>query len=146
MTIWVDADGCPVVKETIKLAKDNKLEVICVKNHAVSINDDYAKVVTVDMGSDLADYYIVNHMIGGDFVITQDNGLAAMVLAKNGIPVSINGVEITSETIDILLASRHTNKMNRRQGKRGTKFKKRTSEDNQKFFHRFHLILEKYLS
>lgn len=81
-TIWIDADGCPVVNSTINIAKQNSIPVIVVKNYSVQLNSDYAKIVTVDIARDSADYYIANNINSYDLVITQDYGLAAMVLAK----------------------------------------------------------------
>ena len=34
MNIFIDADGCPVVKETVALSKKNNLPVTIVKNYA----------------------------------------------------------------------------------------------------------------
>ncbi len=88
MRIWIDGDGCPVVNLAINIAKLQALPVTVVKNHAVQVNDDYAEIVTVDVSRDAADFYIVNHMMSGDIVVSQDYGLAAMVLAKKGICVT----------------------------------------------------------
>jgi len=46
-TIWIDADGCPVVNSTINIAKQNSIPVIVVKNYSVQLKSDYAKIVTV---------------------------------------------------------------------------------------------------
>ena len=66
MRIFIDADGCPVVDETINIAKKLNIPVVIVKNYAHVINSSYAEVVTVDLSSDSADYYIVNHMGKGE--------------------------------------------------------------------------------
>ena len=55
-TIWIDADGCPVVNSTINIAKQNSIPVIVVKNYSVQLKSDYAKIVTVDIARDSADY------------------------------------------------------------------------------------------
>ncbi|MCK8058609.1 MULTISPECIES: DUF188 domain-containing protein [unclassified Fusibacter] len=132
-TIWIDADGCPVVKESVRIAKKHHWNAVVVKNHAVQITSDYAAVITVDTTRDAADFYIANHMKQGDVVVTGDYGLAAMALAKSGKVITNNGRYITNETIDFVLETRHENKMNRMQGKRGTKIKKRTAGDNERF-------------
>ena len=125
MRIFIDADGCPVVDETINIAKKLNIPVVIVKNYAHVINSSYAEVVTVDLSSDSADYYIVNHMGKGDIVVTQDNGLAAMALAKEGIVINQNGYIIDNENIDAMLSTRHINRELRQRGVYVCKPKKR---------------------
>lgn len=127
MRIFVDADGCPVVNITIDLAKEYDLEVIIVKNYAHEIEDDYATIITIDIGPDSADYYIVNNLNKGDIVVSQDYGFAAMAIAKGAICITQNGFIITSKNIDGLLATRHINQKLRREHNIYSKFKKRSS-------------------
>jgi uncharacterized protein YaiI (UPF0178 family) len=68
-----------------------------------------------------------------DIVVTGDYGLAAMVLAKAGYVITNSGKYITNDNIDFVLETRHENKMNRMQGKRGSKIKKRTTDDDDRF-------------
>jgi len=137
MKIFIDADGCPVVKHTIRIAIKNKIQVMVVKNHSVHIenpNPTFVEVVTVDTSRDSADYYIANQLSEGDLVITQDYGLAAMVLAKKSYGMSQNGLIYSQFNIDQLLDRRHFNQeMRRKHKKHNSKFKKRTEEDNKKY-------------
>jgi len=133
MRIWIDADGCPVVDITIVIAKKYDLPVTVVKNYAVKIESAYAEIVTVDIERDSADYYIANHLSVGDLVITQDYGLAAMVLAKRGFCLNQNGREITALNIDFILDSRHQSRVARTQNQRGPRHKKRTTSDDADF-------------
>ncbi len=133
MRIFVDADGCPVVDIAIKVGKEYNLEVIVVKNYAHEIDDDYATIITVDISPDSADYYIVNQLEKGDIVISQDYGFAAMALAKGAICISQNGLIISSNNIDNLLASRHINQKLRREQNIYSKFKKRKESANIEF-------------
>lgn len=133
MKIWIDADGCPVVQSTIRIAKRLGIPVMVVKNHAVKIESDYAQVITVDLTSDAVDYYIANHLKPMDLVITQDNGLAAMVLAKQGVCMNQNGKIIDASNIDFILDARHLGRVARQQKQRGPKHKKRTLEDDLAF-------------
>lgn len=130
INIFVDADGCPVVNIAIDIAKEYKRDITIVKNYAHNISSDYANIVTVDISRDSADYYIVNHISPGDIVITQDYGLAAMILARGGIGINQNGNIITEENIDGMLNTRHINQKLRRQNIYTSKFKKRNSEAN----------------
>ncbi len=134
MTIWIDADGCPVVAAAARIASNYNLEAVIVKNHAHEIQSDTAKVVTVDKSRDSADFYIANHIQAGDLVITQDNGLAAMVLAKRGLCLNQNGIRISDENIDLLLDRRHLHQeLRRKHGIHAGKASKRNSDNNQAF-------------
>ncbi len=142
MRIWIDGDGCPVVNIAIKMAKTASVPVTVVKNYAVEVKDPYATVVTVDISRDAADFYIVNHMANGDIVISQDYGLAAMVLSKNGLCINQNGRQITRDNIDLILDQRHHSRVERTKNKKYTKFKKRSEEDNQHFMDAFAQVLQ----
>ena len=122
MKIVVDADGCPVVKQSIELAKEFGIEALVVKNYAHVIEDDYATIVTVDISSDSADYYIVNNVSKGDIVVTQDYGLAAMALSRGAICINQNGLVISDRNIDTVLDRRRINREARRKDGKYTKF------------------------
>ena len=143
MRIWIDGDGCPVVNNAIVIAKSEAIPVTVVKNHAVQVKSDYAEVITVDVTRDAADFYIVNHMDAGDIVVSQDYGLAAMVLAKKGICVNQNVREVTVQNIDLILNQRHHNRVDREKNKKFTKFKKRTREDDASFEDAFKTLIHK---
>lgn len=130
LQIWIDADGCPVVKETIGLARDYKIPVTLVKNHGVYLESDYATIITVEISNDAADFYILTQMAPGDIVVTQDNGLCAMVLSKKGHCIDQNGKIINEDNIDFLLQSRHISRKSRMQNQKSPKIKKREDQDD----------------
>lgn len=84
MKILVDADACPVVDLTVREAKARNIPVTLITDTAHVLNRTDAEVITVEKGSDSADFKLVNLVQKGDLVVTQDYGLAAMVLAKGG--------------------------------------------------------------
>ena len=135
MTIYVDADACPVVRETVDAAKRHGLPVtlLCDTNHALS--DDYASVVVIGAGADAVDFALVNRCKKGDIVITQDYGVAAMAQGKGAHPIHQSGMWYTDENIDRLLAERHISRKARMaHSKHHLKGpKKRTSEDDERF-------------
>lgn len=135
MKVLIDGDGCPVVKETIHLCKQKGIEVIIFIDTAHVINSQYAKVIMVDKGSDSVDFAMVNKVQNEDIVITQDYGLASMVLAKKARAINQNGLIFTEFNIDSLLASRHLSKMARmnRSNHRVKGPKKRTKSNNDSF-------------
>ncbi len=59
MKILIDADGCPVVKQTIEIAKENKIDIIVFCDTSHIINSDYAKTVTVSKGADSVDFALL---------------------------------------------------------------------------------------
>lgn len=133
MKLFIDADGCPVVSLSVEIARAHGIKAVIVKNYAHEIESDWADVVTVDKSSDSADYYIANHLRPGDIVITQDYGLAAMVLSRGAWCLTQNGLEVTDANIGRLLDNRHLNRLIRKRGGRGTRFKKRTPEADRAF-------------
>lgn len=128
MKIYIDADGSPVVDETIKIAKEHDIDVVIVKNFAHQIKSNYAEVVSVDISRDSADFYIVNNLNKKDIVVTQDYGLAAMCLSKEAIAINQNGLVYTKDNIDGMLNRRHLHQELRRQNKYMGKSKKRKKE------------------
>lgn len=110
MRILIDADGCPVTKITIDIAQEFNIEAILFCDTSHIFNFDSVKVITVGKGSDSADFALVNAANKNDIVITQDYGLAAMVLAKKGIVITQNGLVISDKNIDTLLQTRHISK------------------------------------
>ena len=143
MKILIDADGCPVVKQTIEIAKEKQIEVMVFCDTSHIINSDYAKTVTVSKGADSADFRIVNLIKNGDIVITQDYGLAAMCLAKTDCVLNQNGLIYSQNNIDSLLAQRHISKKIRRAGGRTKGPAKRTAEQDEKFSKALISILKK---
>lgn len=133
MRILIDADGCPVVDLTVKLAKKYGIEctILCDTSH--EFNRDGAKTVVVEKGADSVDFKIVNLVGEGDIVVTQDYGLAAMCLARKAIPVSQNGLVYTDKNIDQLLFTRYVSKKIRNAGGRMKGPSKRTPEQDKAF-------------
>ena len=143
--ILVDADGCPVVDETIVLAKRYGLEVTLITDTAHVMNREGATTITVEKGSDSADFRLVNLVRKGDIIITQDYGLAAMVLSKGGHILNQNGSRYTNENIDGLLMSRHIGKKIRRAGGRTKGPSKRTKEQDERFVYTLESLIREIL-
>ncbi len=136
--ILVDADACPVKEIIIDIATQFNLKVIMFSNfsHEINITNPNVEVIRVDSGADVADFKIVNAISAGDIVVTQDYGLATMVLAKNSLAISPRGLVFDNNNIDILLLNRHINKVNRKH-KKYSPIPKRTKEDDDQFRNNF---------
>ena len=133
MKIIVDADACPVKKEIIRVAGKHGLEVVMVCDTAHVISDGYSKVITVDKGSDSADFKIINISTPGDIVVTGDYGVAAMALSKGARAIGNSGTIYTKFNIDSFLTQRHISWESRKNGGKYMKFKKRKPEEGTKF-------------
>ena len=133
MQIFIDADGCPVVDITVKIAKQAGLDCVIVCDTSHVFEKDGAKTITVSRGADSVDFVLVNMIQKGDIVVTQDFGLGAMCLAREAIPVNQNGMIYSDDNIDALLHQRHTAKKIRMSGGRLKGPSKRTPEQDKAF-------------
>ena len=133
MHIYIDADGCPVVEQTVRIARQQGIPCTIICDSAHLFRDDYADTITVSTGADSADFRLVNLLRPGDLVITQDYGLAAMCLARQAYAMHQDGGQYTPDNMDGLLAARHTARCIRRQGGRLRGAPKRTPAQDQAF-------------
>ena len=147
MKIYVDADACPVVAIVEQIAKEYEIPVtlLCDTNHV--LYSDYSEVVTVGAGADAVDFKLVSLCHKGDIVVTQDYGVAAMILGKGAYGIHQNGKWYTNENIDRMLMERHLAKK-ARNAKEKHHLKgpsKRTDEDDRRFAESFTRLVEKRL-
>ena len=133
--ILIDADACPVVRETEALARRYGLPMtlLCDEHHLM--HSDYAQVRHVSSGADAVDIALMNLCRRGDIVVTQDYGVAAMALGKGAYAIHHSGKRYTDDNIGLMLMERHLAKKARRASAkhhlRGpAKF---TEEDRQRF-------------
>lgn len=147
MRILVDADACPVVKIVENLAKKYETEcvLLCDTNHVMT--SDYSEVKTIGAGADAVDFALLNFCAKGDIVVSQDYGVAAMVLGKGAYAIHQSGKWYTNDNIDMMLMERHVNKKARRaSGKNHLKgAAKRTKEDDRRFEESFEKLIQKAL-
>lgn len=140
MRIIVDADACPVKDIIIQEAKEKHLPVILVSSishHSTVELPNHVETIYVDSGSDAADYKIIQIAKDGDIVITQDYGLASLLLPKGCTVIHHNGFQYTNDNIDEMLHRRHVSSAIRRSGGRTKGPKPFTEEDRMKFTHKF---------
>ncbi len=143
MKILIDADGCPVVDITIRIARENGLACLILCDAAHEIEREGAVTLTFMSGQDQVDFELVNRVQAGDIVITQDYGLATMCLARKALVLNQDGREYTNQNIDSLLMARDTARKIRRSGGRLKGPPKRTREQDQSFEKALgHLIAE----
>lgn len=145
MRLLIDGDGSPVKKEVIALGQKFNIPVLIVTSVDHYTTKEYPKEVAfiyVDKGADRADYQIVKEIQVGDFLITQDYGLASLVLPKKVRVFHHSGQEYLPETIDQLLMQRYLSAQIRKAGKRTKGPKPFTAQDRQHFFDELAKVLQ----
>jgi uncharacterized protein len=135
--LFVDADACPVTREAISAARSFGLQVVLVANATQNL-ERYTKragveAIQVSSGADAADFAVIERLDPGDVVVTQDIGLAAMVLGRGAAAVSPRGHVFHLATIDAELLVRHEEKKLRRAGGRHGGPRPFTDEDREHF-------------
>lgn len=116
--ILIDGDACPVVAVTEKIASEKNLECHIYCDTSRIIESDYSRIHIVDKGADATDFAIIKACGKNDIVITNDSGLAAMILTKKGIPLTSYGMEYTDKNIMSFLNRRFMRQDARRRTKR----------------------------
>lgn len=148
MKIFVDADACPVVKIVEKIAKKYSIAVtlLCDTNHILT--SDYSEVKIISAGADAVDFALVNLISKGDIAVTQDYGVASMVLGKGAFCIHQSGKIFSDDNIGGLLMDRHLAKKARmsktKNHLKGPK--KRTKEDDLRFEKAFEDLILKLLN
>ena len=142
MKIFIDADGCPVVNETVFICREFGRECIIICDTSHQIEKDGAQTLVVEKGADSADFKLVNLLSKGDIAITQDYALAAMGLSRGARIINQNGMEYTDMNIESLLMSRFIAKKIRNAGGRLKGPAKRTKEQTDSFIKKLREMLE----
>lgn len=144
MKILVDGDACPVIPIVEKAAAKYNLPVIllCDTNHV--LQSDYSEIKIIGAGPDAVDFALMNLCRKEDVVVTQDYGVAAMVLGKGAKAIHQSGRWYTNENMDQMLMERHLAKKARRASHKNNWKgpKKRTKEDDLRFEKSFLELLE----
>jgi len=108
ITIYVDADACPVKNEIYRVAARHGIKVIVVSNSPIAVpRDPLIERVVVAAGVDEADNWIVERAIGGDIVITADIPLASRCVKAGAAVIAPTGRAFTEESIGLALATRN---------------------------------------
>jgi len=133
MKIMVDADACPksVLQICMSIGHQYGVQVWTVASFNHSIDSDHPVIVGNDPQE--ADIKIINMTEEGDIIVTQDWGLAAVVLGKGAKCLSPVGREFRPDKIQFLLEEREIKSKLRRSGVRTKGPKKRTVDDDRRF-------------
>ena len=107
ITLYIDADACPVKDEVYRVGARYRLKTWVVSNSFIMIPTSplIARMI-VDAGPDVADDWIAEQARPGDIVITNDIPLAGRALKARAAALSPNGRPFTMDSIGAALSQR----------------------------------------
>ncbi len=106
LTIYIDADACPVKDEVYRVARRYAMPVKVVANAPLRVPADALVELVVCPGFGAADDWIAEQAGPGDIVITADIPLAARCLEKGARVLGPKGHPFTDNDIGSALAMR----------------------------------------
>ncbi|WP_341485981.1 YaiI/YqxD family protein [Thioclava sp. GXIMD4215] len=107
MTIFVDADACPVKAEVERVGTRHKVPMKIVSNGGIRPSQNpLVDTIVVDAGPDVADKWIAERAGAGDIVITNDIPLAAKCVAAGAQVLRHDGDALTENNVGQALAMR----------------------------------------
>ena len=113
ITLYIDADACPVKQEIYRVAerharKGVALKVLVVSNSPIAVpRDEFVERVVVGSGMDEADNWIAERAHEGDIVITADVPLANRCVKAGAEVLAPDGRPFTKDSIGMTLATRN---------------------------------------
>lgn len=156
-TIYIDADACPVTKEALTVARRHHVPVVIAGNTTQNLERHikpgdprcaadaregfWVDILQCGIGADSADFAIVENLRSGDVVVTQDIGLAGMVLGRDAAAIGVRGRIYDKATIDMQLFIRHEEKKVRRSGGRTKGPAAFEEEDRERFLSNLEKLL-----
>ena len=110
ISIYIDADACPVKDEIFRVAERHKLKVFLVSNQwlRMPVGANVEKIVVSD-GFDAADNWIAEQIGENDIAITADIPLAKRCLDSGAVTLGPTGKKFTEENIGMVVAMRDLN-------------------------------------
>lgn len=85
MRILIDGDACPVVDSIVRITAETGIFVYLFRTYShFTVHDfpSHVEVKYIDGGRDAVDFMLLQHAKANDIVVTQDYGLASLVLEK----------------------------------------------------------------
>jgi uncharacterized protein YaiI (UPF0178 family) len=107
VSLYIDADACPVKAEAEKVATRHRVQMYVVSNGGLRPSPNpFVENVIVDAGPDVADMWIADRCGPGDVVVTGDIPLAAKCVEAGAEVLRHNGERFTAANIGHQLAMR----------------------------------------
>ena len=108
VSIYVDADACPVKDEVYRVAGRYGTRVLVVSNSLIAVPvSPLIERVVVESGPDVADGWIADRAGPHDVVITSDVPLAARCVAKGAAVLAPTGRLFDDAAMGMALATRN---------------------------------------
>lgn len=142
MRVIVDGDGCPDKDGIATLAKKYHKDMYVFIDYAHVLESDEYQVIACDVGHDSVDMAIVNFAQKGDLVITQDYGLAGLLLSRQVQVLHVSGQIINEKNIHTLLSTRYLHSQMRKAGQRTKGPSKRTVKNRELFLNQVEKLLK----
>ncbi|NBT31282.1 MAG: YaiI/YqxD family protein [Rhodobacteraceae bacterium] len=107
MTLYIDADACPVKEEAERVATRHRVPMKLVCNGGIRPPaNPLVELIIVHDGPDVADMWIAERAGPGDVVVTGDIPLAAKCVAAGARVLKHNGEALTEANIGQVLGMR----------------------------------------
>ena len=107
ITIYIDADACPVREETYKVALRHNVPVVVVSNSFLRVlGHPLISRIIVDDSFDAADDYIAERADAKSIIITSDILLAERTINAGAVTLAPNGKPFTNDSIGSAVATR----------------------------------------
>jgi uncharacterized protein len=118
MTVYVDADACPVRDDILEICKRHAVQPVFVANTGIAavFRDNSARMEVVDGSFDAADDWLIEHAQPGDLVLTNDLLLAQRAVKKSVQAMSFKGQWLSDDVIHDLVAHREIQAQLRQMG------------------------------
>jgi uncharacterized protein len=108
ITLYVDADACPVKAEIYRVAERHRIKVFVVSNSFLQVpQGPLIERVVVSNGFDAADDWIAERAGRGAIVITADIPLASRCVKAGAEVIGPTGRPFTEASIGMALATRN---------------------------------------
>ncbi|AVP35671.1 YaiI/YqxD family protein [Staphylococcus felis] len=137
MRILIDGDACPVIESVVRLTSGTGILVYLFRSYdhySLHIYPDHVRTKYIDGGRDAVDFTLIQYVTSQDIVITQDYGLASLILNRAQYVMHHNGRRYTQDNIEQLLAQRYHNQQKRRKTKRYGKGPKAFDDSQRRHF------------
>ena len=108
ITIYVDADACPVKQEIYRVAERHRVSVVVVSNSPIAVpHHPLFERAVVAAGMDKADDFIAERCGKGVIVVTADVPLAARAVKAGAVAIAPDGKPFDENSIGMALATRN---------------------------------------
>ncbi len=108
ISLFVDADACPVKQEVIRVAERYNVKTFIVSNGGIRPSrNPLVRYVYVADGLDKADNWIESQCNGNSIVVTDDIPLSKKCIILNSIIINFRGKILDKENIGAIEASRN---------------------------------------